>query len=215
MGLEYVDIFYSHRFDPDTPLEETMGALDTAVRQGKALYAGISSYSAQKTREAAGIMRELGTPLVIHQPSYSMLNRWIEPELLDALEDEGIGCIAFSPLAQGMLTDRYLDGIPEGSRASRPSSLSPDLLTDEALARIRALNEIAQRRGQTLAQMALAWILRDQRMTSALIGASSVEQLETNVGALDRLDFASEELEEIDRYAIEAGINLWAASSRE
>jgi L-glyceraldehyde 3-phosphate reductase len=215
MGLEYVDIFYSHRFDPDTPLEETMGALDTAVRQGKALYVGISSYSAQKTREAAAIMRELGTPLVIHQPSYSMLNRWIEPELLDALKDEGIGCIAFSPLAQGMLTDRYLDGIPEGSRASRPSSLSPDLLTDEALARIRALNEIAQRRGQTLAQMALAWILRDPRLTSALIGASSVAQLEMNLGALERLDFSSDELEEIDRHATESGINLWAASSRE
>jgi L-glyceraldehyde 3-phosphate reductase len=215
MGLDYVDIFYSHRFDPDTPLEETMGALDTAVRSGKALYVGISSYSAQKTREAAAIMRERGTPLVIHQPSYSMLNRWIEPDLLDALEHEGIGCIAFSPLAQGMLTDRYLNGIPEGSRASRPSSLSPDLLTEDALARIRALNEIAQRRGQTLAQMALAWILRDPRMTSALIGASSVEQLETNVGALGRLDFSSEELEEIDRYATDSGINLWAASSRE
>jgi L-glyceraldehyde 3-phosphate reductase len=215
MGLEYVDIFYSHRFDPDTPLEETMGALDTAVRSGKALYVGISSYSAQKTREAAKIMRELGTPLVIHQPSYSMLNRWIEPELLDALEDEGIGCIAFSPLAQGMLTDRYLAGIPEGSRASRPSSLSPDLLTEDALARIRALNEIAERRGQTLAQMALAWILRDPRITSALIGASSVEQLETNLGALNRLDLSSEELEEIDRYATDSGINLWAASSRE
>jgi L-glyceraldehyde 3-phosphate reductase len=213
MGLEYVDIFYSHRFDPDTPLEETMGALDTAVRQGKALYAGISSYSAQKTREAAAIMRELGTPLVIHQPSYSMLNRWVEPELLDALEDEGVGCIAFSPLAQGMLTDRYLEGIPEGSRASRPSSLSPDLLTEDALARIRALNEIAQRRGQTLAQMALAWILRDPRVTSALIGASSVEQLERNVGALEQPDFSSEELEEIDRYATDSGINLWAASS--
>jgi L-glyceraldehyde 3-phosphate reductase len=215
MGLDYVDVFYSHRFDPDTPLEETMGALDTAVRSGKALYVGISSYSAQKTREAAAIMRGLGTPLVIHQPSYSMLNRWIEPELLDALEDEGIGCIAFSPLAQGMLTDRYLNGIPEGSRASRPSSLSPDLLTEDALARIRALNEIAQRRGQSLAQMALAWILRDPRMTSALIGASSVQQLETNIGALERRDFSSEELEEIDRHATDSGINLWAASSRE
>jgi L-glyceraldehyde 3-phosphate reductase len=215
MGLDYVDIFYSHRFDPDTPLEETMGALDTAVQQGKALYAGISSYSAQKTREAAAILRELGTSLVINQPSYSMLNRWIEPDLLDALGDEGIGCIAFSPLAQGMLTDRYLEGIPEGSRASRPSSLSPDLLTEDALARARALNEIAQRRGQSLAQMALAWILRDPRMTSALIGASSVGQLETNVGALDRLDFSNEELEEIDRHATDSGINLWAASSRE
>ena len=178
MGLDYVDIFYSHRFDPETPLEETMGALDTAVRQGKALYAGISSYSAEKTREAAAILRELGTPLLIHQPSYSMLNRWIEDGLLDVLGEVGVGCIAFSPLAQGMLTDKYLDGIPEGSRASRPSSLSPDLLTDEALAKIRALNEIAAARGQTLAQMALAWVLRDPRVTSALIGASSVAQLE-------------------------------------
>ncbi len=215
MGLEYVDIFYSHRFDPDTPLEETMGALDTAVRQGKALYVGISSYSAHKTREAAEILRGLGTPLVIHQPSYSMFNRWIEDELLDTLGDEGIGCIAFSPLAQGMLTDRYLGGIPEGSRASRPGTLSQDLITDETLEKIRALNEIAQGRGQTLAQLALAWTLRDPRLTSALFGASSVEQLEGNVAALERLDFSSDELEEIDRYATESGINLWAASSAE
>ncbi len=213
MGLEYVDLFYSHRFDPETPLEETMGALDTAVRQGKALYAGISSYSAEKTREAAAIMRGLGTPLVIHQPSYSMLNRWIEPELLDALGDEGIGCIAFSPLAQGLLTDKYLDGIPEGSRASRQLSLSPDQLTDQTLAKVRALNEIAQRRGQTLAQLAVAWTLRDERVTSALVGASSVAQLEANVAALDNLEFTSDERDEIDRYATEADINLWAGSS--
>ena len=213
MGLDYVDIFYSHRFDPDTPLEETMGALDSAVRQGKALYAGISSYSAAKTREAAAILRALGTPLVIHQPSYSMLNRWIEPELLDALGDEGIGCIAFSPLAQGMLTDRYLAGIPEGSRASLDLSLSPDLLTDEALGKIRALNEIAAGRGQSLAQLAIAWVLRDERVTSALIGASSVEQLEANVAAAEKLELAPEELAEIDRYATESGINLWARSS--
>jgi L-glyceraldehyde 3-phosphate reductase len=215
LGLEYVDIFYSHRFDPDTPLEETMGALDAAVRQGKALYAGISSYSAEKTREAAAVLRPLGTRLLIHQPSYSMLNRWIEPELLDTLEQEGIGCIVFSPLAQGMLTDRYLDGIPEGSRASRESSLSPELLTDETLEKIHALNGIARERGQSLAQMALAWTLRDRRVTSALIGASSVAQLEANVAALDRLDFTGDELAEIDRYATESGINLWAASSRE
>jgi L-glyceraldehyde 3-phosphate reductase len=215
MGLDYVDIFYSHRFDPDTLLEETMGALDTAVRQGKALYVGISSYSAAKTREASAVLRSLGTRLLIHQPSYSMLNRWIEPELLDALGQEGIGCIGFSPLAQGLLTDRYLDGIPEGSRASRESSLSPDLLTEETLARVRALNEIAGRRGQSLAEMALAWTLRDPRVTSALIGASSVAQLEANVAALERLDFTTEELEEIDRYATDSGINLWAASSRE
>jgi L-glyceraldehyde 3-phosphate reductase len=215
MELEYVDIFYSHRFDPDTPLEETMGALDAAVRQGKALYVGISSYSAAKTREAAGILRELGTPLLIHQPSYSMLNRWIEPELLDVLEDEGVGCIVFSPLAQGMLTDKYLHGIPEGSRASRSATLSPDLITDEAMEKIRALNEIASARGQSLAQMALAWALRDPRVTSALAGASSVEQLETNVAALDRMDFTDDELAEIDNYAVDGGINIWAASSRE
>jgi L-glyceraldehyde 3-phosphate reductase len=213
MGLDYVDIFYSHRFDPDTPLEETMGALDSAVRAGKALYVGISSYSAEKTREAAAILRDLGTPLLIHQPSYSMLNRWIEPDLLDAVGELGIGCIVFSPLAQGMLTDKYLGGIPEGSRASRPTSLSPDLITDEALAKIRALNEIASRRGQSLAQMALAWVLRDERVTSALIGASSVAQLEDNIAALERLDFTSEELAEIDRYASDSAINIWAASS--
>jgi L-glyceraldehyde 3-phosphate reductase len=213
MGLDYVDIFYSHRFDPETPLEETMGALDSAVRAGKALYAGISSYSAEKTREAAAILGDLGTPLLIHQPSYSMLNRWIEPELLDVVGELGVGCIVFSPLAQGMLTDKYLGGIPEGSRASRPASLSPDLLTDEALEKIRALNEIASRRGQSLAQLALAWVLRDERVTSALIGASSVAQLEANVAALERLDFTDDELAEIDRYASDAGINLWAASS--
>ena len=215
MGLEYVDIFYSHRFDPETPLEETMGALDAAVRQGKALYAGISSYSAAKTREAAGMLRELGTPLLIHQPSYSMLNRWIEPDLLDVLEDEGVGCIVFSPLAQGMLSDKYLDGIPAGSRASRTATLSPDLITEEAVKKIRALNEIASGRGQSLAQMALAWALREPRVTSALAGASSVEQLESNVAALDDLDLTDEELEEIDRHATESGINLWAASSSE
>jgi len=213
MDLEYVDIFYSHRFDPETPLEETMGALDSAVRQGKALYVGISSYSAERTREAAAILRGLGTPLLIHQPSYSMLNRWIEPELLDTLGELDVGCIAFSPLAQGMLTDRYLDGIPEDSRASRPTSLSPDLITEQALAKIRALDEIAARRGQTLARMALAWVLRDPRVTSALIGASSVAQLEDNVAALERLDFTDAELAEIDRYATESDVNIWAASS--
>jgi L-glyceraldehyde 3-phosphate reductase len=213
MGLEYVDIFYSHRFDPDTPLEETIGALDTAVKQGKALYAGISSYSPEKTREAAAIGRSLGTPIVIHQPSYSMLNRWIEPELLDTLEAEGIGCIGFSPLAQGVLTDRYLDGIPEGSRASENSSLSPDQLNEQTLAKVRALNEIAARRGQTLAAMALAWTLRDPRMTSTLVGASSVAQLDANLAALDNLDFSDEELAEIDQYATESDINLWARSS--
>jgi len=212
LGLDYVDIFYSHRFDPETPLEETMGALDTAVRQGKALYAGISSYAAEKTAEAAAILRGLGTSLLIHQPSYSMLNRWIEPELLDTLEAEGVGCIVFSPLAQGMLTDKYLDGIPEGSRASRPGSLSPDLLTKQTLAKIGALNEIAGRRGQTLAQLAVAWVLRDPRVTSALVGVSSVEQLEANVAAL--LDFGEDELAEIDRYATESDINIWAAASR-
>jgi L-glyceraldehyde 3-phosphate reductase len=215
MGLDYVDIFYSHRFDPETTLEETIGALDTAVRQGKALYVGVSSYSAEKTREAHEILAELRTPFVINQPSYSMLNRWIEPELLDTLEDLGLGCIVFSPLAQGMLTDKYLHGIPEGSRATRGSTLSPDLLRDETLAKIQALNEIAQRRGQTLAQMAVAWTLRDPRITSALVGASSVEQLEANVAALDNLEFTDEELAEIDRYATESDINLWAASSRE
>jgi L-glyceraldehyde 3-phosphate reductase len=213
LGLDYVDIFYSHRFDPETPLEETMGALDTAVRQGKALYAGISSYSASKTREAAAILRDLGTPLLIHQPSYSMLNRWIEPELLDVLGELGVGCIVFSPLAQGMLTTKYLDGIPPGSRASRESSLSPKLLTEQTLAKVRALNDIAARRGHSLAQMAMAWTLRHPRVTSTLIGASSVEQLEENVRALEQLDFDEEELAEIDRYATESDINIWATSS--
>jgi L-glyceraldehyde 3-phosphate reductase len=215
MGLDYVDVFYSHRFDPDTPLEETLGALDTAVRQGKALYAGISSYSAARTREAHAILRELGTPLLIHQPSYSMLNRWIEAELLDTLGELGVGCIVFSPLAQGMLTDKYLHGLPEGSRASWPSSLSPELITDEALEKIRALNEIAAGRGQTLAQLALAWVLRDERVTSALIGASSVAQLEENVGAIENLHLSNDELAEIDRHATECGINIWARSSTE
>jgi L-glyceraldehyde 3-phosphate reductase len=213
MGLDYVDIFYSHRRDPETPMEETLGALDTAVRQGKALYAGISSYSAERTAEAATILRGLGTPLLIHQPSYSMLNRWIERGLLDVLGAQGIGCIVFSPLAQGMLTNRYLDGIPSGSRASQHGTLSPDMLTEQALEKIRALDGIAKRRGQTLAQMALAWTLRDPRVTSALVGASSVEQLETNVGALARRDFTADELEEIDRHATDSGINLWAGSS--
>ncbi|MCW2974945.1 MAG: aldo/keto reductase [Actinomycetia bacterium] len=215
MGLDYVDIFYSHRFDPDTPLEETMGALDTAVRQGKALYVGISSYSAAKTEEAAAILRDLGTPLRIHQPSYSLLNRWIEEALLGTLDNLGVGCIVFSPLAQGMLTDKYLNGIPPDSRAAQSGSLSPNLLSDDALARIRSLNEIAAKRGQSLAQMALAWTLRDPRVTSTLIGASSVTQLEANIGALDRLDFSPEELAEIDRYAVDSGINIWAASSKE
>jgi len=213
MQLDYVDIFYSHRFDPETPLEETMGALDTAVRSGRALYAGISSYSPEKTREAAAILDSLGTPLLIHQPSYSLLNRWIEPELLATLDELGIGCIGFSPLAQGMLTDKYLDGIPEDSRAAENSSLSPDLLTEDTLAKIRRLNELAKRRGQTLAQLALAWTLRDPRMTSTLIGTSSVAQLEDSLGALGQLEFSDEELEEIDRYATESAINLWARSS--
>jgi L-glyceraldehyde 3-phosphate reductase len=215
MGLDYVDIFYSHRFDPETPLEETMGALDSAVRQGKALYAGVSSYSAGKTREAAAILRGLGTPLLIHQPSYSMLNRWIEDGLLDVLAEEGAGCIAFSPLAQGMLTDRYLRGIPEGSRVSEDSSFSRTLLTDEAMAKVQALNDLAAARGQTLAQTAIAWVLRDPRVTSALVGASSVAQLEANVAAIDRLDFTDDELAEIDRHATESGINIWAQSSAE
>jgi L-glyceraldehyde 3-phosphate reductase len=213
MGLDYVDIFYSHRFDPETPLEETLGALDTAVRQGKALYAGISSYSAERTREAAAILRELGTPLLIHQPSYSLLNRWIEPDLIDALGELGVGCISFSPLAQGMLTDKYLEGIPEGSRASQNTSLSPSLLTDETRAKIRSLNEIAKRRGQSLAQLALAWTLRDPRMTSTLIGASSVGQLENSVGALASPSFSDEELDEIERSATDSGINIWSRSS--
>jgi L-glyceraldehyde 3-phosphate reductase len=214
MGVDYVDIFYSHRFDPETPLEETLGALDTAVRQGKALYAGISSYSAATTEAAAEIMAGLGTPILIHQPSYSMLNRWIEGGLLDVLGDRGIGCIVFSPLAQGMLSARYLEGIPDASRAHRSGSLTPEMLTEGTLAKIRALNQVAGRRGQSLAQMALAWVLRDPRVTSALIGVSSVVQLEENLAALDRLDFAPEELEAIDRLATESGINIWAASSQ-
>ncbi|AXB49189.1 L-glyceraldehyde 3-phosphate reductase [Amycolatopsis albispora] len=214
MGLDYVDIFYSHRFDPDTPLEETVGALDTAVRSGRALYVGISSYSSAKTVEAARILRELGTPLLIHQPSYSMLNRWIEEQdLLSTLDSVGAGCIAFSPLAQGLLTDRYLDGIPADSRAATGGALNEGMLTEENLTRVRALNEVAQRRGQSLAQLALAWALRDQRVTSVLIGASSVAQLEANVGALGNLEFTDEELAEIERYAVEGDINLWARSS--
>ncbi len=213
MGVDYVDIFYSHRFDPDTPLEETMGALDTAVRSGKALYAGISSYSPEATRQAAAILREMGTPLLIHQPSYSMLNRWIEEALLDVLGDEGVGCIAFSPLAQGMLTSKYLNGIPDDSRAAQGKSLNPDQLNEKNLAHIRALNGIAERRGQTLAQLALSWALRDARVTSVLIGASSVEQLQDNVAALDGPEFTDAELEEIDQHAVEAGINIWKKSS--
>jgi L-glyceraldehyde 3-phosphate reductase len=213
MGLDYVDIFYSHRLDPDTPLEETLGAVASAVHQGKALYAGISSYSAQRTAEAIAILRDLGAPLLIHQPSYSLLNRWIEPDLLEVLGRDGVGAIVFSPLGQGLLTDRYLDGIPEDSRAAREGSLSKSMLSEENLARVRALNEIAQRRGQTLAQLALAWTLRDPRVTSTLIGASSVAQLEDNVGALQRLDFDDDELAEIETYAVDAGINIWERSS--
>jgi L-glyceraldehyde 3-phosphate reductase len=213
MGLDYVDIFYSHRADPDTPLEETMGALATAVQSGRALYAGISSYSAERTAQASALLREMGVPLLIHQPSYSLLNRWIEGGLLDVLETEGVGCIAFSPLAQGMLTARYLNGIPAGSRASRPGSLSPDLLTDTALEHIRKLNELASARGQSLAQMAIAWVLRDSRVTSALIGASSVKQLDENLDALDAPSFSDVELAAIDAHAVEAGVNLWAGSS--
>lgn len=213
LRLDHVDLFYHHRFDPDTPLEETLGALDTAVRQGKARYVGVSSYSAERTQEAVAILRALGTPLVIHQPSYSMLNRWIEGGLLDVLEREGVGCIGFSPLAQGMLTSRYLDGIPDGSRAAQGKSLDPDMLSDENLAHVRALAGIARQRGQTLAQMAVAWVLRDPRVTSALVGASSVEQLEDTVAALDRLGFTGDELAAIDQHAVEAGINLWAGPS--
>jgi L-glyceraldehyde 3-phosphate reductase len=215
MGLDYVDIFYSHRFDPDTPLEETLGALDTAVKQGKALYAGISSYSAKRTTEAAAILRRLGTPPLIHQPSYSMLNRWIEGGLLDVLGDEGIGCIVFSPLAQGLLTDRYLSGIPAGSRASLDGSFSRNMLDEATMAKVRSLNELARRRGQTLAQMALAWTLRDPRVTSALVGASSVAQLEQNVAALENLEFSPEELAEVDRHATDEDINIWARSSKD
>jgi len=213
MGVDYVDIFYSHRFDPDTPLEETLGALDSAVRQGKALYVGISSYSHERTSEAVAVLRGLGTPALIHQPSYSLLNRWIEPELLDVLGDEGVGCIVFSPLGQGMLTEKYLDGVPAGSRAAQGRFLTRDFLTEDNLARVRALAAIAGRRGQSLAQMAVAWTLRDPRVTSALIGASSVEQLEQNVAALDNLEFSDDELTEIDDHAVESGINLWAESS--
>jgi len=214
MGLDYVDIFYSHRFDPDTPLQETMGALDAAVRQGKALYAGISSYSGHRTEEAAQILRDLGTPLLIHQPSYSLLNRWVEEDLLDVLEREGVGCIAFSPLAQGMLTGKYLGGqVPAGSRAAEGRFLTTDMLTPDALAHIEALNQMASERGQSLAQMAIAWTLRDERVTSALIGASSVEQLDENLAALDNIEFTDEELATIDQHAVDAGINIWAQSS--
>jgi L-glyceraldehyde 3-phosphate reductase len=213
MGLEYVDIFYSHRFDPKTPMQETLGALDTAVKSGKALYAGISSYSAERTAEAAGIMRRMGTPILIHQPSYSMLNRWIEGGLLEVLGQEGIGCIAFSPLAQGVLSGKYDNGIPEGSRASRHTSLDTSQLSDATLSHVRALGEIARARGQSTAQLALSWALRDERVTSVLIGASSVAQLEENVAAAGHSSFTADELAAIDRDAVEAGINIWAASS--
>jgi len=213
MGLDYVDIFYSHRLDPETPLEETMGALDHVVRQGKALYVGISSYSPEATREAAAILKDLGTPCLIHQPSYSMLNRWVEDGLLDTLGELGIGCIAFSPLAQGMLTSKYLDGVPEDSRAKRGRSLQSRLLSEGNIARIRALNTIAERRGQTLAQMALTWVLRDPRVTSALIGARSVAQLDDSLDALKGANLTAEELAEIDRHALDGGIDLWRASS--
>jgi L-glyceraldehyde 3-phosphate reductase len=213
MRLEHVDIFYSHRFDPQTPLEETMGALDAAVRAGKARYVGISSYGPERTAQAAQILRELGTPLLIHQPSYSLLNRWIERGLLETLEREGVGAIVFSPLAQGLLTDRYLDGVDEDSRVRRGNYFSEELLSEENIARVRAMNEIARRRGQSLAQMAIAWALRDRRVTSALLGASSVQQLEQNVAALQRTDFSEEELAEIDRHAVDSQINLWEASS--
>jgi L-glyceraldehyde 3-phosphate reductase len=210
LGLDYVDIFYSHRFDPETPVEETMMALDQAVRSGKALYAGISSYSAKRTREAATIARDLGTPLLIHQPSYSMLNRWIERDLLDELEEQGMGCIAFTALAQGLLTDRYLDGVPEDSRAARGGSLPPEHLDESVLRNVRALDGIARARGQKLAQMALQWALRDKRVTSVVVGASSVEQLDVNLDALGGPAFSEDELGQIDRYAVDSGINLWA-----
>jgi L-glyceraldehyde 3-phosphate reductase len=213
MGLEYVDIFYSHRYDPDTPLEETMGALDTAVRSGKALYAGISSYSAERTLDAISLLRRMGTPLLIHQPSYSMLNRWIEGGLLDVLGREGVGCIAFSPLAQGVLTGKYLDGVPAGSRAAQDGSLSSDQISERTLVHVRALAAIAAARGQSLAQLALSWALRDQRVTSVLIGASSVAQLEENLAAAGHASFTDDELAAIDRDAVEAGINIWADSS--
>jgi L-glyceraldehyde 3-phosphate reductase len=213
MGLDYVDIFYSHRFDPLTPLEETLGALDHVVRQGKALYAGISSYSAAKTREAVAILKDLGTPCLIHQPSYSLLNRWVEDGLLDTLEESGVGCIAFSPLAQGMLTSKYLDGRPADARAAKGGSLKADFLTPETLQRVRGLDAIARRRGQTLAQMAIAWVLRDPRVTTALIGARTVEQLDNSLDALANTAFTAEELAEIDTYAVDSGIDLWNASS--
>ena len=217
MGLDYVDIFYSHRFDPDTPLEETMGALATAVRQGKALYAGISSYSATKTREASSILRGHDVPLLIHQPSYNMLNRWIEADLLDALGEEGVGCIVFTPLAQGVLTDKYLSGVPKDARVRRPGgdSLAASDLSEENLERVRSLNEIARSRGQSLAQMAIAWVLRDPRVTSALIGASRPEQIRENVAALERLDFTEEELSEIDRFAVDSDVDRWARPSHD
>jgi L-glyceraldehyde 3-phosphate reductase len=213
MRLDYVDIFYSHRYDPSTPLEETMGALASAVRQGKALYVGISSYSPERTEEAIEILAGLGTPLLIHQPSYSLLNRWIEQGLLEALERRGVGSIVFSPLGQGLLTDRYLHGIPEDSRVRRGEAFAERLVSEENLARVRALNEIAARRGQSLAQLAIAWVLRDPRVSSALVGASSVTQLEQNVAALENLDFTAEELAEIERHAVDSGINIWARSS--
>ncbi|MGM1063180.1 L-glyceraldehyde 3-phosphate reductase [Saccharothrix sp. Mg75] len=213
MGLDHVDVFYSHRFDPDTPLEETVGALASAVQQGKALYVGVSSYSATRTREAAELLRAAGVPLLIHQPSYSMLNRWVERELLDALGELGVGCIAFSPLAQGMLTDKYLGGVPEGSRAAQGKSLSGDLLSEANLAHVRALNEVAVARGQSLAQLALSWALRDERVTSVLVGASSVAQLEDNVAALDGPPLTDDELARIEEHAVDAGIDLWAESS--
>jgi L-glyceraldehyde 3-phosphate reductase len=213
MGLDYVDIFYSHRYVPDTPLEETMGALDQAVRSGKALYVGISSYGPEKTREAARILADQGTPFIIHQPSYSMLNRWVEDGLLDVLDDIGIGCIVFSPLAQGLLTNRYLDGVPAGSRATVGDSFDMGMLSDDNLSRVRSLDEVASRRGQTLAQMAISWVLRDPRVTSALIGASRWSQIEDALGALDNIEFTSDELEQIDRFAVEGDINIWAGSS--
>jgi L-glyceraldehyde 3-phosphate reductase len=213
MGLDYVDIFYSHRYDPETPLEETMGALDTAVRSGRALYVGISSYSAQKTRDACVLLREMKTPFVIHQPSYSMLNRWIERDLLDLLEREGIGCIAFSPLAQGLLTAKYLQGVPDTARAAQNGSFRKAMLTERNLANVRALNEIARRRGQTLAQMAIAWVLRKPAVTSALIGASRWQQIEECLGALANSDFSDEELRGIDAHAVDGELNLWATSS--
>jgi L-glyceraldehyde 3-phosphate reductase len=218
MGLEYVDIFYSHRFDPDTPLDETMGALASAVHEGKALYVGISSYSAARSRDAAALLRELHVPLLIHQPSYNMLNRWIEEELLDALRDEGVGCIAFSPLAQGLLTDKYLSGeAPSDARINRPGgdSLPASHLNEENIGRARALNEIAAARGQSLAQLALAWVLRDRRVTSTVIGASRPHQVRENVAALRRLDFTDEELSAIDEYAKEGGVNMWERPSRD